>query len=174
MKKIGFLLFLILATSCAGIRVNYDYEPQTDWSTYQTYAFYPQMETGMTDLDTRRLTSALEDVLREKGYRQGEDADLLLNIFSQMYQEAPGGNVGVGLGGTGGNVGGGVSVGIPMSGSGLKREITFDLIDATRDQLIWQAVSIDSFRENESPRKREERFQALVRKVFSNFPPENQ
>lgn len=127
----------------------------------------------MSDLDTPRLLAAIEDVLREKGYQQSEDADLLLNIFSETYQEAtPPSSVGVGLGGTGGNVGGGVSVGIPVSSSGLKQQIVFDLIDKGRDQLIWQAISTDSFRENMPPHKREERLRAIAYKVFSGFPPQ--
>jgi hypothetical protein len=127
----------------------------------------------MSDLDTPRLLSAIEDVLREKGYQQSEDADLLLNIFSETYEEAaPGSSVGVGLGGTGGDVGGGVSVGIPISSSGLKQQIVFDLIDTGRDQLIWQAISTDGFRENMPPQKRGERLRAIAYKVFSGFPPQ--
>ncbi len=171
MKRILILCTLLLLTACASVRVNYDYERNVDWAGYRTYAFYPGMETGLTELDTRRLLAAVEEVLRERGYGQSEEPDFTINIFSESYREAPGSSVGVGLGGTGGNVGGGVSVGIPVSSNGLKRRITFDLIDTNKDQLIWQAVSTDSFREEDNPLKREERLAAVARKVFGSFPP---
>ena len=172
MKQALVLLFLLLlAASCASVRVNYDYERGTDWTAYRTYAFYPGMETGLTELDTRRLQASVEEVLREKGYGQSEEPDFYINIYSESFKESPRSSVGVGMGGTGRNVGGGISVGIPVSSSGLKRNITFDLIDVTQDQLIWQAVSADSFEEDDTPAKREERLAAVARKVFSSFPP---
>lgn len=173
MKKPAILLLLFLLTACASIRVNYDYERGENWQAYQTYAFYPGMQTGLSELDTRRLLAAVETTLREKGYGQTEEPDFFVNIYSEIYQDAPDSNVGVGLGGTGRNIGGGVSVGIPLNAPGLKRRITFDLIDRSRDLLVWQAVSVDAFREDESPQQREERLQAVARKVFGGFPPEN-
>ncbi len=163
---------MLLLSACASVGVNHDYQPNTDWAAYRTYAFYPGMETGLTELDTRRLLAAVEEVLREKGYGQSEEPDFMINIFSESYQEVSDSSVGVGIGGTGSNVGGGISVGIPVSSSSLKRRITFDLIDAGKDQLIWQAISKDSFRDSDKPHQREERLAAVAQKVFSEFPPE--
>jgi hypothetical protein len=171
MKKILLLLGVLLGLGCSSIQVHHDYERGVDWSAYRTYNFFPDMETGLSELDARRLTDAVDEVLRERGYQQSEESDLLLNIYSAVYENGPPSTVGIGMGGTGGNVGGGVSVGIPVSGSNLSRAITFDLLDAASKSLLWQGVSTDSFHEGASPEQREERFMQIAQRVFAKFPP---
>ena len=171
MKKILFLLCALMGLGCSSIQVHHDYERGVDWSAYRTYNFYPDLQTGLSELDARRLTDALDEVLREKGYQQAEEADLLLNIYSEVYEDGPPSTVGIGMGGGGGNVGGGVSVGIPVSGSNLARAITYDLIDPASKSLLWQAVSTDRFHEGASPEQREERFRQIARRAFAKFPP---
>jgi hypothetical protein len=77
----------------------------------------------------------------------------------------------VGVGGTGGNVGGGVSIGLPLNRNNLEREIIFDLIDSQKDVLFWQAVSNSDYSENATPLNREKVLQQVVQKVFSKYPP---
>lgn len=171
MKKLFCLLLGLGSLGCSSLQVHHDYDQGVDWSAYGTYNFYPDLETGLSELDTRRLLDAVDNVLREKGYQQSEEPDLLLNIFSETYHEAPRSSVGVGMGGTGGNIGGGVSVGIPVSGSGLQRVITFDLIDQASNSLRWQGICTDRYSEGASPEQREERFRQIAMRVFAKFPP---
>ncbi len=171
MRKLIFLLVIPLLAGCGSVRVAYDYERGQDWSGYRTYAYYPDLQSGLSELDERRLLNAVDQVLTEKGYRQSEDPDLLINIYSEAYRQATGNTVGIGVGGTGGNVGGGISLGIPLSGSSLQRQLTFDLIDGARQSLVWQALSTDNYRETADPTQREARFLSIAEKVFSGFPP---
>jgi len=78
----------------------------------------------------------------------------------------------VGMGGTGRNVGGGVSVGIPLGNSNMSRDIIFDFVDVQTDALFWQAVSSSNFSDNASPITRERLLRDVVLKVFSKYPPE--
>ena len=164
----GFLL------SCAGIRVSYDYDSQTDFSGYSTYNYFSVMQTGLSGLDERRLIRALDSTLQSKGYRLTEEPDFLINILSEQYRSAPNSSVGVGLGGGGRNVGGGVSIGVPISNSGIQRMIQFDFVDAQRDVLFWQAFAESGFRDNASPSVRESQLYAVVKKVFAKYPPKTQ
>ncbi len=170
-----FIAFLALSLvfSCAPIRVNYDYETGTDFSKYKTYNMYPNMETGLSDLDTKRLLNAIDHYLQAKGLTLDEDPDFFVNITSDEYQADRGNTVGVGLGGTGRNVGGGISVGIPIGTSRIGREIFFDFIDAKQDFLFWQAISDSSLNPNATPEKRQAQITAIVSKVLSAYPPEN-
>lgn len=152
------------------MRVSYDYDRATDYTNYSTYNYYADMETGLSGLDEKRLLTALDSTLRAKGYLLAEEADFLINIVSSEYRKAPNNSVGVGIGGTGRNVGGGVSVGVPLGGSGIERQIQFDLVDSQKDALFWQAISESGFRDNASPSVREEILQKIVAKVFSKFP----
>ncbi|MBT8286240.1 MAG: DUF4136 domain-containing protein [Flavobacteriaceae bacterium] len=168
----NWLFFLlIMLSACSALKVDYDYDAQTDFSSFQTYNYYPDMQTGLSELDTRRLLSALDSVLISKGFKSSEEPDFFINIESREFGPTQNSNVGVGIGGGGRNVGGGVSIGVPLGGSGIEREILFDFIDSQRDILFWQAISTSSYRENASPAERERLLRQIVIKVMSKYPP---
>ena len=158
--------------SCGAVRVDYDYDKGVDFSNYTTYNYFSDMQTGLSQLDERRLIRVLDSTLKTKGYQLAEEPDFFINILSNEFRGSPNNAVGVGIGGTGRNVGGGVSLGIPVGNSGLQRMIQFDFVDADRDALFWQAFSESGYRENASPSVREEKLRAVVNKVFSKYPPE--
>ncbi|NNK10357.1 MAG: DUF4136 domain-containing protein [Flavobacteriaceae bacterium] len=169
--KNGLLILLILLSSCSSLKVDYDYDTQTDFSSFQTYNYYPDMQTGLSELDTRRLLTALDSVLVSKGYRSSEEPDFFINIESREFSLPQNSNVGVGIGGGGRNVGGGVSIGLPLGRSANEREILFDFIDSQRDILFWQAICLSSYRENATPIERERLLRQIVIKVLSKYPP---
>ncbi len=168
----SLLLLNCILVGCSAVRVNYDYDKSTDFTNYTTYNYFSDMETGLSQLDEKRLLKALDSTLLAKGYLLAEEPDFLINILSSEFRRGPSNSVGVGVGGTGGNVGGGVAVGIPIGGSGLGRNIQFDFVDSQKDALFWQAVSESGFRDNASPSVREEQLRKVIAKVFSKFPPE--
>ena len=163
--------FLLLIVSCAPIRVNTDYETSTDFNVYKTYNYYPNMDTGLSDLDSKRLLDVLDETMKARGFLLSETPDFQINIQSDEYQEAQNSNVGVGLGGGGGNVGGGISIGIPMGQPNVNRQIIFDFIDENKTGLFWQAVSESSYNPNANPTKREAKLRAIVEKVLAKYPP---
>ena len=171
MRYLLSIVLVFILTSCSSVKVNYDYDKAVDFSSYSTYNYFSDMESGLNQLDERRLLRALDSTLKSRGYRLAEEPELFINIMSDEYRSAPRNNVGVGIGGSGRNVGGGISVGLPIGGSNLQRSIQFDLVDAQRDALVWQAVAESGFRENASPSVKENQLRALVKKVFSQFPP---
>lgn len=173
MKKFLFLLVILLLTSCAAVRVQYDYAQGTDFAAYTSYNYYPDMDTGLSQLDTKRLLRAVDSVLQNKGFELSMTPDFYVNIQSALFQDNPSPAVGVGMGGTSGNVGGGISVGVPLGGSGMSREIVFDFVDTERDALFWQAVSSSNYRDNAAPSTRERVLREVVLKVFSKYPPSN-
>ncbi len=172
MKKLAIFVIAVILYSCSSIRVNYDYDTDTDFSNYLTYNYFTDMETGMNDLDTNRLTEAIDSLMQQRGIRLSEEPEFLINIQSQWYYSASNSSVGVGVGGTGGNVGGGVSVGIPVGSGSVERELVFDLVDSAKDQLFWQAKSTSSFNESWDPETREKKLREIVNKVFSQYPPQ--
>jgi len=165
-------LFFVFA-SCGVVRVHYDYDKATDFSNYSTYNYYPDLKTGLSELDENRLLNIMDITLQTKGLQFSEEPDFLINISSESFQAPQNTSVGVGVGGTGRNVGGGVSVGIPVGNRKLQRQITFDFVDAKKEELFWQAVSESSFKENTSPIVREQKLAELVDKVLSKYPPKS-
>ncbi|MBQ4914082.1 DUF4136 domain-containing protein [Maribacter sp. MMG018] len=171
MKPFCAILILFFITSCGAVKVNYDYEKETDFSGYSTYGYFDDMQTGLSELDEKRFLMAMDITLQSKGLKFSEESDLLIDVKSAVYEDGPKNTVGVGIGGGGRSVGGGVSMGIPVGGEKLKRELQIDFIDAKKNVLVWQAISESVFKEEDPPVVKEEKMQELVLKIFEKYPP---
>lgn len=167
-KTIILLLFIV---SCSPIYVNYDYDKQTNFTNYKTYNYYSDMQTGLSELDTKRLLDALDDKMEAKGYKLSNTPDFFIDIKSNEFQAAQRETVGVGVGGGGRNVGGGISIGLPIGQNNINRQIIIDFVDESKKQLFWQAISESGFNPRATPEKREARFTEIVEKVFTKYPP---
>lgn len=171
MKNLQFIFLLFLIHSCVPIRVNYDYERTTDFTKYKTYNYYSDLNSGLSELDIKRLLDALDESLQNKGFSLSETPDFFIDIKSSEYKEVQNSSVGVGIGGGSGNVGGGMSIGIPIGQADINRQIQFDFVDEKGIGLFWQALSESSFTPNSSPEKREALLKAIVVKVLEGYPP---
>ena len=171
MKFLKTAVLALIITSCAPIYVNYDYEKGTDFSQYKTYNYYSDMNTGLSELDTKRLLDALDLKMKEKGFDLSNTPDFFIDIKSSEFQAGQRQAVGVGVGSGGRNVGGGISIGLPIGQANVNRQITIDFVDESKKQLFWQAVSESRFNPTASPEKRETKLTALVEKVLTKYPP---
>ena len=172
MRFVLISILALLLSSCASTQVKYDYEPSADFSAYRTYNYFSDIDTGLSNLDAKRLFRAVDSILQQKGMKISEEPEFLINIQGQSFYNPQNSSVGVGVGGTGGNVGGGVSIGIPVGSRTMERELIFDFVDSEKNQLFWQAVSSSNISENASPETREKKINEMVAKVFSKYPPE--
>ncbi len=172
MKKISIVLFILFFTSCAGIRVNYDYDKATDFSNYTTYNYYPDMETGLSPFDTKRLLLAIDNTMQTKGFKLSEEPDFYINIKSKTFRGSQNSNTNIGVGGGNGSIGGGLSIGIPVGKPSIEREISFDFVDREKDALFWNAISESSLKENASPEIKEQKLLQIAIKVLAKYPPE--
>ena len=171
MKYFKILLLVLCVASCAPIYVNYDYEKSTNFEDYKTYNFFSNIESGLNELDQKRLISALETKLNTMGLQKTNNASFLIDIKSDEFQEQSRNTVGVGVGGGNRGFGGGVSVGIPIGQPNINRQITVEFVDESKTGLFWQAISESGFKQNQKPEKREARFQAIVEKMLKGYPP---
>lgn len=171
MKLIKLLLACTVIYSCGGPRAVYDYDEQANFDSFSSIALYPEMRTGLSELDQDRLLSSLENLIAARNLSSTENPDLYLNVYTEQYQEPNRTNVGVGIGGTGRNVGVGVSGGIPLGGPKTFIRFTFDLIDVRTDDLVWQAVVDSKFDFSASPQERQQRFDKIVEEALDGYPP---
>lgn len=171
MKRSLLYLFLLFLASCNAPQAVYDYDQQANFSQYQTYAIYPELLTGLSQLDEGRLINSVEKGLKGEGLSLSSTPDLYMNIYSEEFRQQSDSRLGVGVGGTGRNVGVGVSGGIPLGGPETYLRLTFDLIDAKTDALVWQAVVESSFDLEAAPAERQQRFDQIVQKALSGYPP---
>lgn len=169
MKHI-FILLIPILVSC-GSTVVVDYEKQTDFTQFETYNFYPTIDSGLNDLDDRRIMSSIDSVMVQKGLQKAENPQLLINFFVKELLTNSRNTLGIGIGGGGGNVGIGVSGGIPIGGREIEQQFTLDLIDANNDALIWQGILDSRYKEKSTPLQKERHYNAILHKILKKYPP---
>ncbi|MEZ4795760.1 MAG: DUF4136 domain-containing protein [Flavobacteriaceae bacterium] len=171
MKKILVLFLVVAISSCAPIYVNYDFERGTNFTKYKTYNYYSDLETGLSELDTKRLIDVINAQMQTKGLTLSDTPDFYVNVVSSTYENNNRNTVGVGVGGGNRNVGGGISIGLPIGQPKMNRVLLFEFIDENGIGLFWQAESESGYNPNATPEKREAQFNTIVQKVLKGFPP---
>lgn len=169
MKYFSMIAFVLVLVSCSAPRVVYDYDEKTDFSQFKTYNYFPELKTNLSELDEKRLLAKTDSILNARGYEKSNTPDFYINMKAHAIQSQRS-TVGVGVGGGGRNVGGGISIGLPV-GSSANQEIVIDFVNVQRDELFWQAIAEGKYKENASPEKKEEYFKTVLLKVLEKYPP---
>lgn len=175
LKTLPLLLLLVMVSSCNSVRVVSDYDKDTNFNAYKTFAFF---KTGIdkakiSDLDKRRILRSIEAEMLAKGFTKSENPDLLVSIFTKSREQVNVYNNGFGGYGYGWgwrpwywNNNNLSSVRTSTQGS-----LYIDLIDANKKELIWQGKGegfIDTYRNVE---KKEARIQEFVTEIMTQYPP---
>ncbi len=168
MRYLAFLCLLVFM-GCSVPKIVYDYEENTQYQRYTSYAFYDDAGKGFTGLDAKRMESAVINVLDSVGFKPSETPNFLIN-FEAAQSENLGNNVGVVLGG-GGNVGFGVSGGIPLGRKKIQQKLILSFVDANTNMLFWEAVFTQNIPEKLTPLEREAFIEKAVAKMISGYPP---
>lgn len=171
MKAFRILLLSLLVFGCNAPQSYIDYDEQANFSAIRSYNIIPDLQSGLSELDQERLLRSLEAGFREEGLPLAPEPDIFVNVYSEEFQQQSGNTLGIGVGGTGRNVGVGISGGIPLGSPDTYLSLTFDIIDASSNELIWQAVVQGKFDKNASPEERQLAFDRMVAKALEDFPP---
>ncbi len=164
-----FFLFLVM-TSC-GVTTHYDYDKQTDFVAYKTYDYYDEIESGLNQLDDKRIKQNIDSILQGQGYLKSQNPLFYINFYVKEGAIRTRNTIGVGIGGGGRAVGYGISGGIPIGGRSIDQQLTLDFIDAQQDRLIWQGVADSSIKEKASPEQKEAYYLKIITKLLKGFPP---
>ncbi len=171
MKNLKYLLLLLIISACNAPRATYDYDQNMEFNSINTFQIYPDLKSNLSQLDEQRMLDVLNSEMNKIGFTSSESPDVYLNFYSSSFEEPSRNNIGIGVGGTGRNVGVGISGGIPLGGSSTYLRVTFDFINAKNDSLIWQAIVDSQFDLNGTPMEREEQLRAMVQKALKGYPP---
>jgi hypothetical protein len=171
MKYIGTLLIVLLICSCTAPKAVFDYDKKTDFTKYKTYNYYPDIETGLSGLNDKRMFRLTDSIMQARGFRKTATPDFYINVETGFFEPDQNGGVGVGVGGGGRSAGGGISIGLPIGSSKRNHEIVLDLVDVRQDLLIWQAIITGFFKEEATPEERVNYFRAVLLKAFEDYPP---
>ncbi len=165
------LLFLIPVLVSCGAAVSVDYEPTTNFSGYTTYNFYTDIESGLNELDNKRIMHAIDSLMVLKGFEKSDTPQILVNFYAKERVTNSRNTIGIGVGGGGRNVGVGVSGGIPIGGPQVEQEFTLDLVDKLIDLLVWQGVYEGKYPEKATPEQKESYYFGVIQKILQKYPP---
>jgi hypothetical protein len=165
------LLVILILASCSSVRVATDYDKDNDFTRYNSFAFYkPGIDAAeISDLDKKRILRAIETELRDKGMVKSDNPNLLVSIFTEsrenvnIYQN----NFGYGWGwdpffwGPGG---------MNSVSSNVEGTLYIDLIDARRNELVWQGLGTGIL--SLDMEKKDKKIKEIVNKIMAEYPPE--
>ena len=168
--KLFSVIALLLLTSCNIVRVVSDYDKETNFDNYTTFAFFkPGIDKAkISDLDKKRILRAIQDNLMAKGMNKNSSPDILVSIFTKesqrvdIYQNNFGGAWGWNPYWNGGF---GSTVSSSTEGS-----LYIDLIDIKTNALVWQGVGTADL-VTTNMEKKEQRIKEIVAKILAVYPP---
>ncbi len=179
MKLNRFVLLtlpLFFLTACNSVKLVVDYDGDVDFGSYKTYMILPWREQNsklVSELNQKRLYTALENEMNARGYtRVSSNADLAVNIlviieestnytaYRDYYQ---GGGWGYYY-----PFGYGYSTVRYESFDVLMGTVLVDVFDHQKKKLIFQSAAIAEVKEQN--RNREQEINRIMSKIFWEFP----
>lgn len=172
MKNFIFLiLFSVIITSCQSIRVVSDYDSTIDFKQFKTFAFHKSGidKVDISDLDKKRILNAIEKQMVAKGYTLSETPDVWVNIITKATEKVYVNqfNHGWGWGWNPWFYGG---PNYTTSSSVIEGTLYIDIIDAKKNELIWQGIGEGALTQN--PKEKEARINEFVAQILAIYPPQ--
>ena len=166
--RIVMLLVVIFLGGCARSFV-LDYQPDTDFSGYQSYAFAPVGEAR--SIDGARIERAVErEIASSLSRADPEQADLLVRyrVEDSVRLETSGFGYGLGFGRD--RLGIGLST-VPDAREVKEGKLVIEMVEREGRQVVWRAVGQRNLTEQMKPESRNALIDRLVRDMFGRFPP---
>jgi hypothetical protein len=155
------------------VAIDYDYDATTNFKAYKTYHFYEDLESGLTELDERRLLRALDEQLKRLGYTKSQNPDFLIDIRGIEVPVNNSPSIDVGFAGTGTNTAGGIGVNVPVNSQQDYHEMSVEFVDRLKEETFWMAKVNVLLSSSNEPLKRDAFFRDLSIKILNKFPPED-
>jgi hypothetical protein len=177
MKRVLILAtILIVAASCSTIKVTSDFDRSAGFASYTTYAFTPEaMNLPLDDINKNRVLRAIESELALKGFtKTSATPDVLIdvNIKAEQKTTATASNTGGYYGrGYRFGYGGGFTTTTINYDTYTDGTMFIDMIDAKKQQLVWQGRGTKTLDPDASQQKREENINYAVKEIFKKYPP---
>jgi hypothetical protein len=176
--SITVLACALTVGACGGLKVSTDYDPEADFSGWQTYVWAERTDEG--ELDPRvynsivegRVKVAVDRALQAKGYSEviTGDPDFLVAwhgaIDGKVSVNTVTTHYGYGWGWYGGY--GATQTYVNEWDEGT---LIIDFIDVRENKLVWRSSVTDSITERASPEEAQRALDNAVAKILGSFPP---
>ena len=171
----------LLFTACSPrIDISYDYDRETDFSTYETYSFYGWVkgsEKVINSINQKRFEDAVANELTARGLqRVNDDGDLTVSLFIQFDEQhgvtAYTNYYAAGPYGYRYGPGWGWGYGYPTTTyheyDYLVGTLVIDIFDHQAKDLVWQGVASQVV--DDRPDVREIGIKKVVKAVMKKYP----
>jgi hypothetical protein len=168
-------VFIVALFGCAPLAVDYDYDTTFDFAKLKTYDWAPSPPgSDKEELTAKRFEQAVNSQLQAKGYTRMAGSPDFLITMEGVRKTVTGGSVGVGA-----------SISVPVGSHGsmslgggrskprVKQEGTLYLnfVNPGTNALIWQGSATAEIREKISPEEQQQLINQVVAEILKNFPP---
>jgi len=179
MKKIYLILLTFMFASCSSLKTSYDYDKQSDFSSFKTYSYTEEaVNLPIQELNRTRLINAIDQQMTTKGFTKSDNPDVLidLHVKAEQKQDATATTTGPGMyGGYGApwryGYGGGFSTTQINVNEYVEGTLFINMVDKAANKLVWQGRGTKVLDEDVSPEKREANINTAVTEIFKNYPP---
>ena len=154
---------------CSSSKVMTDFDNTINFSDFKTFSFYEDVGQGLNELDVNRVTSVLKLEMKQRTFQEVENPDFFINVTSKISENPNKNLMGIGLG----NVGFGLSGGIPIGGKKLNEEFVIEFVNAKTDQVIWEGIINSTIKEKRTPEQKELHFNEIIKKILDTYSPKN-
>ncbi len=182
MKRISFIwmaLLLTIAGSAFGQDVRYNFDKDTDFSTFKTYKWVVlKGATPVDDLTDKQIKEAIDAQLATKGLTKvdGDDANLFIGYQTAVGTEKQFTSYDTGWGyGPGwygrGWYGGGGGMTTGQTSTIYNGQLAVDMYNSAGHDLVWRGVVSKTLDPKAKPDKRQKNLTKALTKLFKNYPP---
>lgn len=171
MKKLKYL-FLLILVSCSAPKVMTDYNTETNFNEFTSFAFYDDAGKGLNELDVKRVMPIIAEKMQVMNFIETENPDFLVNFTRRSKSVDANNSIGIGIGGGGGNGGFGISGGIPIQQNKINEDFTIEFVNATTNLLIWQGTLTSKVSPNIKPEEKKLHLQNVIHQILSAYPPQ--
>ena len=170
------LMVLVAPALLLAQKTTTDYDKNTDFTRFKTYAFKDGTKAGNPLIDNR-IVAALETELAAKGLTKSAKPDVVVvyHVATDKQQDvtAYSSGYGGGYGAYGYRYGGGwgttttdVHVRQILVGT-----LMIDVADETKKEMVWRGVGVKEIDTNAKADKRDKNIASAVKKILKDFPP---
>jgi len=176
MKNLMLVLMLCFAVpGYAAPAVTSDYDTAADFAALKTFDWMPATGNAAGDeLLVKKIRNTVDAQLQAKGRSKAADNPDFLIGMELSGQTISGGSVGVGMS-VGIPVGrmGSLSVGGGKSKSRDKKEgtLVMDFVDAKTKSLVWRATVTEAVDPSATPEQKQKKIDEVIAAMLAQFPP---
>jgi hypothetical protein len=177
-KAVSIALFALMLGACSSLKVTSDYDPEADFSAWQTYTWAQRTPQGdddprvYNDITAARVKAAANKALQAKGYQEmvAGQPDFLVAwhaaIDGKISVQTVHSYYGYGWGYWGPGYGGSQTY-VNQWNEGT---LAIDIIDARQNKLVWRGMAQDAIENRSSPEAAQRYLEDVLAKLMASFP----